>query len=183
MVARDAVERPNAAFEFELTRGSLLNEILKSRTSDKIVPQPLTPPGLTLEVKRLRSALVALAILYGGYAAVLALAPSSRGTPLAYLAAATALNCGLFGFFLHWSASETSWTRWLGFLTASLSVLNPLAHLFLVRDPIQTPHLYFTRSKLCAVIDAAFHSGLDDLTVGLVRHRIPQLAIHRMEIL
>jgi len=143
MVARDAVERPNAAFEFELTRGSLLNEILKSRTSDKIVSQPLTPPGLTLEVKRLRSALVALAILYGGYAAVLALAPSSRGTPLAYLAAATALNCGLFGFFLHWSASETSWTRWLGFLTASLSVLNPLAHLFLVRDPIQTTHLIF----------------------------------------
>jgi diguanylate cyclase (GGDEF)-like protein/PAS domain S-box-containing protein len=82
--------------------------------------------------------------LYGGYAAVLALAPSSRGTPpLAYLAAATALNCGLFGFFLHWSSSETSWTRWLGFLTASLSVLNPLAHLFLVRDPIQTTHLIF----------------------------------------
>ena len=143
MVARDAIERPNVAFQHELTRGSLLDEILKSRTSDKIVSETLTPPGLTLEVKRLRSALVALAILYGGYAAVLGLAPFSRGTPLAHLAAATALNCGLFGFFLHWSSSETSWTRWLGFLTAALSVLNPLAHLFLLRDPIQTTHLIF----------------------------------------
>ena len=143
IVARDEVERPNASFLHELTRGSLLDEILKNRTSDKIAPETLTRPSLTLEVRRLRSALIVLAILYGGYAAVLSSSPSSRGTALAYLALATALNCGSFGFFLHWSSSETSLTSWLGFLTAGLSVLNPLGHLLLVRDPIQTTHLMF----------------------------------------
>ena len=143
MVVRESVERANTTFPRGLSGDSPLNESLISRTSGDAASKTTAGAGLTLEAKRLRSALVAMAVLYAIYTAVLALTPSSRNETLAYLAAATALNCGLFGFILHWNSSETRLSRWLGSFIASLSVLNPLAHLLLVRDPIQTTHLIF----------------------------------------
>ena len=143
MIAREALAKPSATVLRGTARGLRLDESLAHRTSANTATESPIPARRTLEVRRLRAALLTLAVLYCGYTAVLGLTSSFRGEALAYLAAATALNCGLFGLFLHWSSSETSLTRWLGFLTAGLSVLNPLAHLFLVRDPIQTTHLIF----------------------------------------